>query len=156
MRKRKHRHCGPWGRFFEKVLAESVSGCWNWTGALYDQGYGRFYLDGKIVPAHRYSWQIHFYEKVPDHLVVRHKCDNPRCVNPLHLELGTHADNVADMDARGRRCSGQNQPYARLRNEWVRAIRNDTRSHRVIAADYGVSHRTIGKIKNREKWANLS
>jgi hypothetical protein len=76
------------------------SGCWPWTGKIATNGYG--YLDNML--AHRASWLIH-HGPIPEGLQVLHHCDNPRCVNPDHLWLGTQADNVADMMAKGRHWS---------------------------------------------------
>jgi hypothetical protein len=95
-----------------------------------------------------------FKGRVPDGMVVRHKCDNPACVNPDHLELGTHADNVADRDARGRTARGE-RLHAKLTEDDVLRIRADSRSHRAIGADYGVAHSTVGNIKRGRKWSHL-
>lgn len=77
--------------------------------------------------------------------IVRHKCDNPRCINPLHLEKGTPADNMEDKRIRGRAAK-------KLTQEKATAIYNDPRSNRKIAADYGVCHATVGEIKRGLIW----
>lgn len=75
--------------------------CLEWTGSLDRYGYGKIGLQGRVEKAHRLSWLLH-RGVIPDGLVVRHDCDNPRCVRIDHLRLGTQADNVADRERRGR------------------------------------------------------
>lgn len=90
-------------RFWGNVVRSDV-GCWGWTGAVAPFGYGRIGVGGRKgreIRAHRLSWEIHF-GKIPADLVVCHHCDNPPCTRPDHLFLGTHADNIADMVAKGR------------------------------------------------------
>jgi len=89
-------------RFLSKVSLQITSGCWVWTGFRNAQGYGHFALDGyKVGRAHRASWVLH-RGSIPTGLCVLHRCDNPSCVNPDHLFLGTDADNAHDRDAKGR------------------------------------------------------
>jgi len=95
-------------RFWRQVQKD-VDGCWLWTGRPV-QGYGRFRPSsrGTKIGAHRYSWELHV-GPIPDGLDVCHRCDVPLCIRPDHLFLGTHADNMADMVAKGRsrlRCAG--------------------------------------------------
>ncbi|MGJ0510229.1 MAG: HNH endonuclease signature motif containing protein [Methylocystis sp.] len=90
----------PEVRFWEKVIRGD--GCWEWTAAKSVRGYGTFGLrKGKMVPAHRMSWEL-TYGKIPDGLIVCHHCDNPECVRPDHLFLGTYSDNTQDMIRKGR------------------------------------------------------
>lgn len=91
-------------RFWAKVNKKGKNQCWEWTAARDPFGYGRFGLNGKICTASRFSWELH-YSPISKGMCVLHKCDNPPCVNPNHLFLGTRSDNVADMIAKGRRRS---------------------------------------------------
>lgn len=76
--------------------------CWLWSGAPTSTGYGKLaFPGGGWQSAHRFSWELH-NGPVPDGLQVLHHCDVPLCVNPSHLFLGTHLDNMADMRAKGR------------------------------------------------------
>jgi hypothetical protein len=91
-------------RFWRRV--DKTGGCWNWTGGRGDHGYGSFTGDGGVaISAHRYSFQLH-NGPIPDGLVICHCCDNPACVKPEHLFLGTQRDNVHDMIQKGRRVLG--------------------------------------------------
>jgi hypothetical protein len=89
----------PSERFWLKV-EKSADGCWVWTASTRN-GYGRFSVEGSEEYAHRYSYQLSRGD-IPDGLIVRHRCDNPLCVRPDHLELGTKAENSQDMVERGR------------------------------------------------------
>jgi hypothetical protein len=86
-------------RFFAKV--QKTDGCWLWTASLNKAGYGQIYAEGRPQHASRISWRIH-NGAIPAGLHVCHHCDNPRCVRPDHLFLGTRSDNMQDMLAKGR------------------------------------------------------
>lgn len=86
-------------RFWKRVNLGLPEECWEWQGSRRTDGYGHFYVSGKHRAVHRFSFFIANLYWPP---VVRHKCDNPKCVNPHHLEGGTQKDNMQDMLSRGR------------------------------------------------------
>lgn len=145
-------------RFWDKV--EKTDGCWNWTAALTEDGYGRILVDGKARTAHRVSYKMH-YGVDPGEFKVCHECDNPRCVRPDHLFLGSHAVNMQDMAAKGRTgvIRGADNPKSKLTVESVRQIRERYSSGSVsqpqLGREFGVSHATIGSIVRRESWAHV-
>lgn len=87
--------------FLPRVEPEPMSGCWLWTGSIGSHGYGDLRTGGVHYLAHRLSWELH-HGHIPPGLSVLHRCDNQRCVNPGHLFIGTHADNMRDMWSKGR------------------------------------------------------
>lgn len=142
-------------RLWQDAEKRGPDECWPWTGADDGHGYGMMF-DTK---AHRASWEVH-RGAIPDGLCVLHKCDNPACVNPRHLFLGTHQDNMRDKIAKGRAAGprGTRCPHARLNEEQVRNIRQELSAgagHRQLARKYGVNHQAIGKIERRESWGWL-
>lgn len=99
-----------WDRFWAKVEIHDVAECWPWIAAKTGNGYGNFKSASYgNIPAHRMAYWLS-YGEYPDRLLVRHKCDNPVCCNPYHLELGTHAENAQDKVERGRHRNGHTGP----------------------------------------------
>lgn len=144
----------PIDRFNAKWTPEPFSGCWLWIGACYKEGYGKCWIDGRIIKASRASWIFH-NGKVPKHMCVLHRCDTPACVNPTHLFLGTQTDNIKDCCEKGRNPLGIQCGSSKLTEEEVIAIRGDTRTHREIARAFGVTQPQITKIKLKRQWRHL-
>ncbi|KKN92327.1 hypothetical protein LCGC14_0208180 [marine sediment metagenome] len=142
-----------WKRFWNKV--QKGSGCWEWQAYYNPNGYGTFWLKDRKHQAHRVSYAMSY--DIPEGLCVLHTCDNPPCVRPSHLFLGTQADNMTDMVNKGRRrpARGIRSGRAKLTETQVKAIRCDPRSQRVMAKDYRVSHGVIGRIKQRKTWKHV-
>ena len=143
-------------------LAEN--GCWEWTSTT-KNGYGVFESSGISMPAlkskkrgaHQVSYEA-YHGVIPSGLVVRHTCDNPLCVNPDHLILGTQADNVADREARGRRkdINGEKIGTAKLTAKDILEIRASSESLTVLAKRYGVHKSNISAIRSGKSWKHLS
>lgn len=117
--------------------------CWLWTGSKNDKGYGMILINRQSRAAHRIAYEL-WIGPIPDGLMVCHHCDQPACVNPAHLFVGTNADNMRDMVMKDRR--GQ-----KLTRAQVDAIRNDPRVYRVIASEYGISESYISQLKHRDR-----
>ena len=149
-------------RFWAKV--RKSDGCWDWAASL-TKGYGQFWLDGKQVKAHRVAWFLEHGEWPPADKLVCHSCDNPKCVNPAHLFLGSALDNNRDMikKARNRTAEptklshpGENNPSARLTWPLVEEIRAKHRTGQytnyALAAEYGVCQQSINNVVNFRTW----
>lgn len=146
----------PTERFF-KYVKQSPE-CWEWVGSKCKNGYGRLNVNGTPVLASRLSFQIH-HGSIPQGLNVCHKCDNPACVNPKHLFLGTQQDNVDDMKAKGRerhRClAGEQHPNSRLTVDAVRAIRASTETGVELSRRFNISLTVIYDIRNGKIWRGV-
>lgn len=149
-------------RFWEKVDRAAPDECWEWTAPLTTYGYGQFMWDYKMCRAHRVAYQL-VKGTIPEKAVVMHTCDNRACVNPAHLVLGTQADNLADMDSKGRRVKawlvGSRNGSAKVNEEDVRAIRALVPTLRFsqdeIGKMFGIDQTTISLIVNRKKWRHV-
>ncbi|MCD1287310.1 HNH endonuclease [Brevibacterium sp. CCUG 69071] len=119
-------------------------------------GYGLFSFGNRHRRAHRASYELHV-GPIPDGLVVRHKCDNPPCVNPLHLEVGTGVDNTNDRFIRGRSARGESGGRAKLTEAQVLEIRSisDDLNYREIAMKFSISRSTVWQIVRRKTWRHI-
>lgn len=113
---------------------------------------------GRYISAHILSWELYNGTTVPKGLVVRHTCDRHQCLNPQHLEIGSHGDNVADREARGRgkQPKGIASGRAKLTEDQVRSIRLDPRGKRSVAAEHGVSAQLVKLIRQRRIWTHIT
>jgi hypothetical protein len=143
-------------RLMSKINFDSESKCWNWTAAKDKDGYGQIRIDGKSERAHRVSYEL-FYGTDPAHLCVLHNCDNPACINPDHLFLGTHSDNMADRGAKGRqaRPNGTTNGRSKLTEAEVLDIRASTDTGSSLATKYNVTRQLISLIKLRKTWKHI-
>lgn len=147
-------------RFDAKI--QHGDGCWLWMAAIADWRHGNFSLwrDKKKVTvlAHRYAYE-RAYGRIPDGFVVRHRCDNPPCVRPDHLILGTLADNTHDAQERGRLAAGERHPGSRLTVADVREIRrlraDEDWHYPRIAAQYGITKSNARRICARLTWQSV-
>ena len=149
-------------RFWAKVEVRGPDDCWEWTATKVGNGYGQISRGGRVVSAHRVSWELQF-GPIPEGLCILHHCDHPSCVNPTHLFLGTHADNARDRDKKGRdnqanKARGEDQWNSKLTEKNVHQTRRwlaEGWTHRNIAEVLGVSRRAISYINTGETWAWL-
>ena len=146
-------------RFAERFARGAPDACWLWTAGK-RRGYGSIRDGGRMRQAHRVAWEL-AHGPIPDGLCVCHKCDNPPCVNPAHLFLGTKQDNNRDRARKGRQgwIKGESNGRARLTEDDVREIRAlielGKHSQREIGQEYGVSRTLIGRIVRSEVWTHV-
>ena len=148
-------------RFVAQVEVLQPNECWPWIGCIGTGGYGRFGMHRTSWRAHRVAWEL-TNGPIPDGLCVLHHCDNPPCVNPAHLFLGTDADNVADMVAKGRQSAapGERNGYAKLTADQVREIY--ARYHaggilqRELADEYGINQTNVSSITRGKRWRHVT
>ena len=170
-------------RFWDYVETAGPEDCWHWMGATIKAGYGRFHVRGNFTKpnsvedyAHRIMWEI-TYGPIPDGIQVLHSCDNPPCVNPIHLFLGTQSDNMKDAIKKGRlrpnlqkanearkahpglNVRGESQGSSKLNSSDVLAIRRRYSggdiSQRKLAQEYKITQATLWSVLKRETWAHV-
>jgi hypothetical protein len=140
-----------------------VAGCWNWTGSMFDNGYGKFknkYMNnGKAIPASRASWMILRSVNIGRWDFVCHKCDNRRCINPDHLFLGSGADNMSDCSQKRRINHGENRPQSKLTEKNVieaRQLRQQGMGWKWLAERYGVRQYCVISAVTGKTWAHVA
>jgi hypothetical protein len=146
-------------RFWKKVKVAGEDECWLWTASVAGRGYGQIKAPKTRhqIYAHRYSYELH-EGPIPDGVGVLHSCDNPRCVNPKHLFLGTSGDNAADMKSKGRHLYGELNAQSVLTTAQVRRIHDlleSGDSESSVASVAGVSRVTIHRIKHGLRWNHI-
>jgi hypothetical protein len=156
-------------RFNMSYKKDEHSGCWIWQGKSKSGSsklYGRIKVNKKNVPAHRFSWEIHNNQEVPEKMFVLHKCDNPGCVNPDHLFVGTHQDNMNDKVLKNRQAKGSDfknrkaaigskNGLSKLTEKQAMEIYLDERPQRIISKDYEVTQTVVHNIKSQKTWRHI-
>jgi len=155
-------------RFWEKVDIRGADECWNWKAAISigkGGGYGQFRFGKNMVTSNRVAWMLTNGD-IPEGLEVCHDCDNRKCVNPKHLFLGTHIDNMQDMTTKGRHPYryGDKHAQAILTNEDVKWIKNQiipngygeiSKAYKCWAAKFGVTVSTIENVFYGNRWKTI-
>lgn len=147
-------------RFWKKV--NKTDSCWLWSGGKIETGYGVIGAGGKggkQLFAHRYSYELH-KGKIPENMVVMHTCDNPSCVNPEHLLVGTYKDNTQDALKKGRLktvfCKGSKNVMSKLKEDDVRFIKQHPEIRgKDIAARFNISAQTVCDIRKGRLWSSV-
>lgn len=143
----------PIKREIEYQITET--GCWECTSHTTCNGYPVITIKRKLVYLHRFVYEQN-NGVIPPNMITRHKCDNRRCINPAHLEIGTVNDNVQDRVRRNRGACGEHNGAAKLTAIQVIEIRNNTDATRILAAQYGVSKSQIRDIRSRRRWKHIA
>lgn len=148
-------------RFWNKVNRSDPCNCWLWTASRQRKGYGQFSINGKPQIATRIAFELE-YGDIPAGMFVCHWCDNPSCVNPSHLFLGSPADNIHDMDAKGRRVVapqiGSRHGCAKLNEASVAEIKARIASGEMqkrLALEFGVTPGAINHVAKGRQWKHV-
>lgn len=154
-------------RFEKKRRRGGMSECWPWRGYLLPRGHGQILVRSRgkwaTALAHRVAWAIEHGACPPRDLCVCHRCDNPPCTNPRHLFLGTQAENIADMDRKGRRVTG-NRPLGEDNNMSklttsdvveIRRLCAAGAAQRGVAARFGVTQSAVSVVVRRKSWKHV-
>jgi hypothetical protein len=128
--------------FWKRVDKTTANGCWEWQGGRVKDGYGSFKMNKQWMQTHR--WAMLFEGHVIKDKVVMHSCDNPACVNPAHLSLGTQQDNIRDMHNKGRYV----KPKSKLSDADIKDIRESNLSLSQIGKKYNISAPYASNIRN--------
>lgn len=147
----------PLFKKFEDYTDRKTSSCWLWIAGKNSDGYGMINFQGKTFLAHRASWEF-YKSEIPKKMLVCHKCDQPSCINPEHLFLGTQAENMFDMKIKNRRkniCCDENNGRAKLTKEKAMLIRKRKEQKipvAIIANEFDVAKTTIYRICRMENY----
>lgn len=137
-------------RFFARFV-KLENGCWQWRAHTDKDGYGVLPGDRKNTRAHRLSYELH-KGQISDGFVICHHCDNPGCVNPDHLFVGTSKDNAQDALQKGRAYVGEKNGRSKLTKENIKEILSSELNGVQLAKKFGVTKSTINRVKRREAW----
>ena len=134
-------------RFWSKV--ERGPGCWEWQAGRSWDDYGRYWVSGQTVRAHRHAWELG-HGHIPEGMKICHTCDVHACVRPSHLFLGTQSENIQDAVNKSRTRT------VKLTVDQVKEIRVDARSHTDVARHYGVHASSISRLRSRHRWKHIA
>jgi hypothetical protein len=140
--------------FWSKVDPAPSECCWEWTGCIESNHYGRVWFNNRNALAHRVAYQLAKGE-IPDGLMVRHTCDNPACCNPNHLILGTHTENMADRRERNRQAKGEKHYASKLTATQAMEVYNSSLKQYEIAKLYNIDRTIVSKIKLKKIWKHI-
>jgi hypothetical protein len=156
-------------RFLSKI--KKTQNCWEWIASLDTGGYGSFWSKNKNVLAHRYSYEFFNKIKIPSGrgyhgTCVLHTCDNPKCVNPNHLKLGSHSDNLLDCSKKGRIRDSRGEKNGRnklcnedvifIRKNFIKGLNKSSRGNaKDLAKKYDVDFTLIHLIVKRKIWSHI-
>lgn len=146
----------------ERLLEKSIlleNGCLEWTASRTSKGYGRLNVDLHPRSSHRLSWEV-FYGDIPEGKQVLHRCDNPPCINPLHLFLGTNLDNSNDKVSKGRQpfLKGELNGASKLTEELIilcRKLHSEGRSQNSLAKQFGVHQASMWRAMTGKSWKHI-
>lgn len=145
-------------KILSRIAPPNERGCMEWTGAINGKGYGQVGLHGRVFYVHRLAYESAKGDATGLH--VCHACDNPKCCNPEHLWLGTHADNHADKASKGRtgkeKRSGELNVTSKLTEQQVREILASDETGGSLARKFGVTRANVNAIRRRETWRHLN
>jgi hypothetical protein len=148
-------------RIWSKVDRDtSPDGCWPWLGKISRNGYGLFSTaPGRFKTAHRAVWEVANGRPLVSIEVACHICDNPRCVRPSHVFIGTQTDNMRDMHSKMRHSHGEHVPGSKLTADQVRDIRrrywSNTATQGELAREHGLNRATIWSVVHRRTWKHV-
>lgn len=147
-------------RYSDRIMRGGDDECWIWTGARASKGYGHTYRNGKHIYAHRAAYESVHGEGSAHGLLVRHKCDNPPCCNPNHLEVGTAVDNTRDMYERGRNNDVRGEAAGRSiitenQARQIRLLASRGVGRRELSNKFGIAYNSITAVITGKSWSHV-
>lgn len=138
------------------IKYRDVEGCWVCTSHIWKnkKGYLRIERDGLTTTMSRYMY-TKYVGDIPKGKIIRHTCDNPTCINPSHLLVGTYQDNSQDCISRNRICKGESSPFSKLNRGNIRYILDSQKGARELGRLFKVAHTTIIRIRQNKKWKHI-